>query len=98
MAWWGEGSKRVSDCPLGDEAKERERVGGWGGGGDALSRRPPIALLAATHGWEGVRGGGTGDASLMLQCLLTQQTQQGAFHPCLAALAQLKPLQSNVAM
>lgn len=25
MAWWGEGSKRVSDCPLGDEAKERER-------------------------------------------------------------------------
>lgn len=28
VAWWGEGSKRVSDCPLGDEAKEREREGG----------------------------------------------------------------------
>ena len=26
----------------------------------------------------------------MLQCLLTQQTQQGAVPPCLGALAQLK--------
>lgn len=34
VAWWGEGSKRVSDCPLGDEAKER------GGGRKGRERTP----------------------------------------------------------
>lgn len=51
-AWWGEGFKRVSDCPLGDEAERKKQ--------DALSPKPPIALLAPTqsHGggvWRGWR-------------------------------------------
>lgn len=94
VAWRGEGSKRVSDCPLGDEAKgEREEEEGEKGRLIA----PASNSTAGCHPWlgGGVWCGGTGDASLMLQCLLTQQTQQGAFHPGLAALAQLKTAHKN---
>lgn len=56
-------------------------------------------------GWAGVGlgdfgerwGRGRGDASLMLHCLLTQQTQRGAFHQWLAARpSQLNPALPNV--
>lgn len=85
----GGGFQKGKRLPSRGQSKKRER-GRGGGRKDALSPRPPIAPLAAVHGCGGVRCGGTGDASLMPQCLLTQQTQQGAFHPCLATLAQLK--------
>lgn len=51
VAWWGEGSKRVSDCPLGDEEKERER----GGGGRLIA--PASNSTAGCHPWLG--GGGS---------------------------------------
>lgn len=38
VVWWGEGFKRVNDCPLGDEA-EREWWGCWGGGCRRRRRR-----------------------------------------------------------
>ncbi|TNN80186.1 hypothetical protein EYF80_009511 [Liparis tanakae] len=48
---------------------------------------------------EGAGGrGGAGDASSMLHCLLTQQTQQGAFPPRLAVWTQLKAALPNVAI
>ena len=54
MAWWGEGFKRVSDCPLGDEAERKKKKKKKKQ--DALSPQPPIARLAATQSWEVVEG------------------------------------------
>lgn len=90
----GRGFKRVSDCPLGDEAV---REMGWGGEKNRGST--PYRPSLQQHCWLPPRSiGGRGGGAWMKRgggaaretparcssCLLTQQTQQGAFHlsPC----------------
>lgn len=71
MDGWGEGFKRVSDCPLGDEA-EREGKKTQ----DALSPQPPIALLATSQS-QGEEGG-WGAGRIQLDATLPLDTANSA--------------------
>lgn len=84
----GEGFKRVSDCPLGDEEERKKKKQ------DALSPQPPIAILASSQS-QG-KEGGWGAGKIQLDATLPLDTANSA--GSLAVWAQLRAAQPNVAI